>query len=84
MMGEQRLVGGDDMLAGAECGLDGVLRHAPLAAHQFDEDVDAGVLRERDRILHAAEGRDVDVRVPAMLERRHGNDLNGPTGACGD
>ena len=40
VMGKQRLIGGDDMLAGFECCLDGLLGDALLAADQLDEDVD--------------------------------------------
>ena len=50
VMSEQRLVGGDDVLAGAERGLHGGFRHAALAAHQLDEHVDVGIGRQRDRV----------------------------------
>ena len=75
-MSEQRLVGGDDVLAGTERGFDGLFRHAALAAHQFDEHVDAGIGRQRDWVVHAAESRDIDLLVAALLERRHGDDLD--------
>ena len=64
-MGEQRLVGGDDVLAGAERRLDRLLGDALLAADQLDEDVDPGSRGERDRIGDEAEAGDVDVAVLA-------------------
>ncbi len=76
VMSEQRLVGGDDVLAGTERGFDRVFRHATLAAHQFDEHVDAGIGRQCDRVVHATESRDVDLLVAALLESRHGHDLD--------
>ena len=50
VLGEQRLVGGDDVLAGIERRLDGGFGDAAVAAHQLDEDVDRGVLGEHNRI----------------------------------
>ena len=49
------LVGGDDVLAGAERGLDRLLGHAGFAADQLDEHVDLRVLGERNRVRHEAE-----------------------------
>ena len=48
---QQRLVGGDDMAAGFERGLDAVARRPLVAADQFDEDVDVGRISpaRRDR-----------------------------------
>ena len=43
VLGQQRLVGGDDMLAGAERRLDSGLGRPVVAADQLDEHVDAGV-----------------------------------------
>ena len=43
---QQRLVGGDDMLARAQRGLDGGFCRAVVAADQFDEDVDGWIGRE--------------------------------------
>ena len=52
MLGEQRLVGGDDVAAGLERRLDRRSRAAPsVAADQFDEDVDIGDLRQLDRVV---------------------------------
>ena len=46
VLGQQRLVGGDDMLAGFERGLDRRARRAFLAADQLDEHVDVGDLAQ--------------------------------------
>ena len=43
VLGEQRLVGGDDVLAGRSAASTACLGDAVLAADQLDEDVDAGV-----------------------------------------
>ncbi len=40
---QQRLVGGDDRLAGFQRGFDRGLGRIALAAHQFDEHIDAGI-----------------------------------------
>ena len=45
MLGQQRLVGGDDVAAGFERRLDRSARRPSVAADQFDEDVDVGALR---------------------------------------
>ena len=46
---DQRLVGGDDGLAGAQRGLDRLARGAARTAHQFDEAVDLGIVGQRQR-----------------------------------
>ena len=46
VLGQQRLVGGDDVLAGAQRGLDGGFGRAVVAADQLDEDVDGRIGRE--------------------------------------
>ena len=50
MLRKQRLVGGHHMLAGLERGLDRAFGGVAGAADQFDEHIDAGVARERERI----------------------------------
>jgi hypothetical protein len=81
VMGEQRLVGGDHMLAGAECGLDRVLRGALLAADQLDEDVDLGIAGKLHWIGNETEAGNVGAAVLAPVARRHGHDLDGPADA---
>ena len=83
VMGEQRLVGGDHMLAGAERRLDRVLGGALLAADQLDENVDVGIAGELDRVGDEAEAGDVGVAVLAPVARRHGHDLDRPADALG-
>ncbi len=50
MLGEQRLVGGHHRLAGRKRGFDRAFGRIARAADQFDEDIDARIARERDRI----------------------------------
>ena len=61
---EQRLVGGDDVLARAERRLDRILGNAVGAADQLDEHIDAGIARERDRIVEPLDAGRVDARGP--------------------
>ncbi len=83
MLGEQRLVGGHHMLAGAERGLDRLLGHAAFPADQLDEHVDVRVLGESDRVRNEAESRNVGVAVFAPVLGRDGDDLNFPPGTRG-
>ena len=64
-VGEQRLVGGDDVLAGVERRLDRGRRRAVGAADQFDEDVVAGIARQRHRIVEPCRAGDVDAAILA-------------------
>ena len=63
VVGEQRLVGGDHMLAGLHRGLDRGLGRIALAAHQFDEDVDGRIGRQRHGIVMPDELRQVMATV---------------------
>ena len=81
---QQRLVGGDHRPAGAERRLDRALGGIALAAHQFDEHVDAGIARERDRIVDLAHLREIERRVPRRVLRRIGDELDRTAGALGD
>jgi hypothetical protein len=83
MMGEQRLVGGDHMLAGAERGLDRVLGNALLAADQLDENVDLRIAGELDGVGHEAEAGDIDAPVLAPVARGYGCDLDRPAESLG-
>ena len=67
---EQRLVGGDDRLAGRERRLDRGLGGIALAADQLDEHVDAGIARERDRIVDPAQLRQIDAAVLGLASAR--------------
>ena len=83
VMGEQRLVGGDDMLAGRERGLDRLLRHAPLAADQLDEHVDLGISRESDGVLHETKSGEIGVALLLPAFGRESDDLDRAPGARG-
>ncbi len=74
VMRHQRLVGGDDVLAVGERGVDDA-RGDPLgAADQLDDDVDFGIGRHRRRILVPAHRRQFDTAVAAPVARRHRGD----------
>src|SRR5262245_66242366 len=83
-MGEQRLVGGDDMLAGSERRLDGLLGDALLTADQLDEHIDGGIGGKRHRVLDEAEARQVGVALLVTVSRRDGHDLDGTARARGE
>ena len=63
MLGKQRLVGGHDMAAGVERGTHAGTRRALVAAHQFDEDVDIGLLGHFDRIVEPLRAAEVDAAI---------------------
>ena len=83
VMGEQRLVGGDDMLAGRERGLDRLLCHTALAANQLDEHVDRGILRQSDGVLHETQSGQIGVAFLLPASGRVRDDLDRAPGACG-
>ena len=74
MLGEQRLVGGDDGLAGRERRLDRRERHPVLAADELDEKIDLARLRQSDRVVEPGEAGDVDAAVLALLAGRNPGD----------
>ena len=55
MVREQRLVCGDDVLSRLQGRLDGLLRRIAVAAHQLEEDVDAGCARKLDWVIEPLE-----------------------------
>ena len=83
VMGKQRLIGGDNMLAGFECGLDGLLGDALLAADQLDEDVDLRILRQGDRIGDKANAGYIGVTALLMVARGDRNNFQIPPGTRG-
>ena len=78
---QQRLVGGDDMLAGADRRLDRGAGDAVGAADQLHEKVVAGIARQRHRVVEPGKGRHVDAAVLAAGARRHAGDRKRPAGA---
>ena len=83
VLGKQRLVGGDDMPAGLERGLDRGARRPLVAADQFDEDVDVGLLGELHRIVEPLGRGQVDAAVLARSARRNGGDDDRPAALAG-
>jgi hypothetical protein len=52
MVGKQSLVGGDDVFAGPEGGLDRIARRIAFAADEFDENIDLGRACQCDGIVN--------------------------------
>ena len=63
MSGEQRLVCGDNRTSGFESRAHRRVGRPVLPAHQFDEQVDIGRFRQRDRIVEPFDRRCVDPAV---------------------
>ena len=85
MLGEQRLVGRDDvLLAALERRLDRRLGRAVLAADQLDEDGDRGIGREFHRIVEPADAGDAHAARLVALARRHARDLDRPPHRLGE
>ena len=78
VLGEQRLVGGDDVLAGVQRRFDGSLGDAVLAADQLDEHLDRRIACERHGIVEPFDALEIDaaalVRVCAPRRRRRMRD----------
>ncbi len=73
--GEQRLVGGDHVLARARRRLHATTRPAAGAADGLDDDVDVRRGGERQGIALPAHARHVDVPLAGLAPRADGNDL---------
>ena len=63
MLGEQRLVGGDDTLPRLQRRAHALIGGTVLAAHQLDEDVDRVGAREPDRVIVPGDRVEVDTAV---------------------
>ncbi len=77
VLGEQRLVGGNDVLSGLECGLDRGTRDAFVAADQLNEAINPGIGRQSDRIIHPARVPQIDTTRAVTIAGRHGHDGDG-------
>ena len=80
-MRHQRLVGGDDVLAVLERGLEQLAGDAVGAADQLDDDVDLGIGRHRRGILVPAHRREIDAAVAPPVARRYRGDDDAAAGA---
>ena len=60
VLGEQRLVGGDDRFARAQRGLDAFARRALVAADQFDEQVDVFGTRQLEGVLEPFDAGEIE------------------------
>ena len=81
MMRQQRLVGGNHVLASLQCGFDRRLGGVAFAAHQFDENVDIGVRRQFHRVVVPGELRQVVAAVLGPGTGGHRHHLDRPPGA---
>ena len=72
VLGEQRLVRGDDVLACRERRFHRGARGALIAAHQLDENVDVGRVRQRHRVVEHFERREMprSRTAPAVTRMR--------------
>ena len=74
VLGEQRLVGGDDVLACAQRRFDGRFRHPVRAADQLDEHPNRRIARERHGVVEPAQAVGLDAAVLILAARRHPDD----------
>ncbi|MGY4288676.1 hypothetical protein ACVWXO_007896 [Bradyrhizobium sp. LM2.7] len=81
VLGEQRLVGGDDGLAGVERGFDRGERRIAGTAHQFDETVDAGMRGQRHRIPGPFDIAQIEATLLRLRARGDGDDTNAASAA---
>ena len=84
MDGQQRLVGGDDVLTGLQRGGDGVARRAFRAADQFHHQIGAGLRRHGDGIVEPLHARQVDAAVLALGPRADRDHLDPAAAALFD
>ncbi len=78
MLGEHRLIGGDDGFAGIERGFDRGARGRFGAADQFDEAIDLGRSGEFCRIVIPAERREIGAAFFAALFGANAGDFDPP------
>ena len=83
MHSEQRLVGGNDMLAVGDGLHDHFLGHA-VAADQLDDDVDFRVIDQREGIISDASSAASDLLGQFHILVGHCRNANRTTGATGD
>jgi hypothetical protein len=84
MLGQQRLVGSHHMQAAIERRLDRRIGRIAGAAHQFDEEVDAGMLCHFHGIVIPFEPGNIDATVAVAIACRDGHDLDRPPTGHGE
>jgi hypothetical protein len=84
VMGEESLVGGHHVAARRQGDLGRLLGSALVAAHELHEDIQAGMLRERDGILAPREGVELDAAILGAVAGRHGDHFDRPACPSGD
>src|SRR5690606_4295329 len=83
VVGEQRLVGGDDVFARGDGGFDQLQRYAGLAADQLHDDVDVVAPGEIAGIVAPGDAREIDAAVATAVPRAGGGDDDGTAAARG-
>ena len=84
VLGDQRLVGGDDVLVAAKRGLDDIERDPVGAADQLDDGVDFRIGGHRGGVLVPAHRRQIDAAVAPPVASRGGGDDDAAAGAQAD
>jgi hypothetical protein len=79
VFGDQRLVGGDDRLAGVEGGLDRRLGRSIGPADQLHEDIDVGMNSQSDWVVEPAKGRNIGGARPRAGAGADADDLGAAT-----
>ena len=80
--GEQRLVGGDDRLAGRERGLHCGIGGIALPADQFDEEIDLGVARQRHGIVEPAAAGEIGIAFLVAVAGGDGDHVDSASAAA--
>ena len=84
MMGQHRLVGGDERLAGGQALAGEGEGRAVGAADQFDHHVDIVAGRQRRHVVDPFIGRQVDAAILVAVARGDGDHLHRAAGAAGN
>ena len=84
VLGDQRLIGGDDVLAAGQRGLDDIERDPVGAADQLDDRIDFRIGGHRGGVLVPAHRRQIDAAVAPPVARRGRDDDDAAAGAQTD
>ena len=84
VLGDQRLIGGDDVLAASQRGLDDVERDSIGAADQLDDRIDFRIGRHGGGVLVPAHRRQIDAAVAPPVAGRGRDDDDAASGAQTD
>ncbi len=79
VFGEKRLVRGDHGFARGKRDFDRAFRRLTGTADQFDEHIDAGLLRQHGGVVEPFHFLEVDAAILSARTSAHRNDFNGAT-----